>query len=405
MTSILQVQLHESAIGSLTMLPSRKVFFSFYENYANDSDRSILSQSFFRPSGELILESRASSGKLPAFFSNLLPEGHMRDYLAQLGNIKPTAEFSLIELLGEDLPGAVKVVPLEAGHGPSLAAAEEEGEHGIHPYHFSLAGVQLKFSAVAERHGGLTIPARGVGGDWIIKLPAQNYMHVPENEFAMMRLASTIGIPIPEIRLVPLAEIDGLPEMGLQAGRFALAVKRFDRDSGGRRIHIEDFAQVYNVYPENKYSGVSFGNIANMVWILTGEHGLKDFIRRLVFTILIGNGDMHLKNWSFVYPDGKTAKLAPAYDLVATVPYLPNDTLALKLHKTKEMKDISLELFRRMAGKSKLPEHMVLQTARDTVDATVTSWKENYTTFGLPTQLIESIDRHIHKGTNMYHGI
>jgi serine/threonine-protein kinase HipA len=405
MTSILQVYLHGTAIGSLTMLPSRKVFFSFYENYANDSDRCILSQSFFRPSGGLIQESSASSGKLPAFFSNLLPEGHMRDYLAQLGNIKPTAEFSLIELLGEDLPGAVKVVPLEAGHGPSLAAAEEEGEHGIHPYHFSLAGVQLKFSAVAERHGGLTIPARGVGGDWIIKLPAQNYMHVPENEFAMMRLASTIGIPIPEIRLVPLAEIDGLPEMGLQAGRFALAVKRFDRDSGGRRIHIEDFAQVYNVYPENKYSGVSFGNIANMVWILTGEHGLKDFIRRLVFTILIGNGDMHLKNWSFVYPDGKTAKLAPAYDLVATVPYLPNDTLALKLHKTKEMKDISLELFRRMAGKSKLPEHMVLQTARDTVDATVTSWKENYTTFGLPTQLIESIDRHIHKGTNMYHGI
>jgi hypothetical protein len=57
-----------------------------------------------------------------------------------------------------------------------------------------------------------------------------------------------------------------------------------------------------------------------------------------------------------------------------------------------------------MAGKSKLPEHMVLQTARDTVDATVTSWKENYTTFGLPTQLIESIDRHINKGTNMYHG-
>jgi serine/threonine-protein kinase HipA len=405
MTSILQVHLHGTAIGSLTMLPSRKVFFSFYENYANNSDRCILSQSFFRPSGELIPESSSSSGKLPAFFSNLLPEGHMRDYLAQLGNIKPTAEFSLIELLGEDLPGAVQVAPLEAGHGPFLAETEEEGDHGSRPYHFSLAGVQLKFSAIAERHGGLTIPARGVGGDWIIKLPAQNYMHVPENEFAMMRLASIIGIPIPEIRLIPLEEIDGLPEIGMMAGRFALAVKRFDRAPGGRRIHMEDFAQVYNVYPENKYSDVSYGNIANMVWILTGEHGLKDFIRRLVFSILIGNGDMHLKNWSFIYLDGKTATLAPAYDLVATVPYLPNDNLALKLYKTKVMKDISLELFRKMAGKSKLPEHMVVQTAQDAVNATVTAWKDNYTTFGLPTQLIESIDRHITKGTNMYHGI
>ncbi len=91
----------------------------------------------------------------------------MRDYLAQLGNIKPTAEFSLIELLGEDLPGAVQVVPLEAGHGPSLAETAEE-DHGRRPYRFSLAGVQLKFSAIAERHGGLTIPARGIGGDWII---------------------------------------------------------------------------------------------------------------------------------------------------------------------------------------------------------------------------------------------
>jgi serine/threonine-protein kinase HipA len=113
---------------------------------------------------------------------------------------------------------------------------------------------------------------------------------------------------------------------------------------------------------------------------------------------------MHLKNWSFIYTDGKTATLAPVCDLVATVPYLPNDNLALKLYKTKAMEDISLELFRKMARKSKLPEHMVLQTARETMDAAITLWKEKYTTFGLPTQLIESIDRHITKGTKMYHG-
>jgi hypothetical protein len=47
---------------------------------------------------------------------------------------------------------------------------------------------------------------------------------------------------------------------------------------------------------------------------------------------------------------------------------------------------------------------MVLQTARETMDAAITLWKEKYTTFGLPTQLIESIDRHITKGTKMYHG-
>ncbi len=319
----------------------------------------------------------------------------MRNYLAQLGNIKPTAEFKLITLLGEDLPGAVTVVPLRGNSGLSYNSTDTEQDEDKHAYRFSLAGVQLKFSAIAEPRGGLTIPAKGVGGDWIIKLPAQNYMHVPENEFAMMQLASMIGIPTPEIRLIALEDIGGLPEMGMLAGGSALAVKRFDRALGGRRIHVEDFAQLYNIYPDTKYEGVSFGNIANMIWILTGEIGLKDFIRRLTFTILIGNGDMHLKNWSFIYQDGKTAALSPAYDMVSTIPYIPNDKLALKLYNTRNMQSISMEVFRKMSQKSQLPQHMVLQIVRDTVDEATTLWKENYRHFELSAHSLQCIDKHI----------
>ena len=130
-----------------------------------------------------------------------------------MGNIKPTAEFRLIELLGEDLPGAVTVMPLGGNSRLSQESADAKQVADKSTYRFSLAGVQLKFSAIAERRGGMTIPAKGVGGDWIIKLPAQNYMHVPENEFAMMQLASMIGIPTPENRLVSMVEIDGLPEI------------------------------------------------------------------------------------------------------------------------------------------------------------------------------------------------
>ncbi len=68
MTDLLQVYLHDAAIGTLTMLPSGKTFFSFNETYLHDPDKHILSQSFFRASGELIPESKASSVKLPAFF-------------------------------------------------------------------------------------------------------------------------------------------------------------------------------------------------------------------------------------------------------------------------------------------------------------------------------------------------
>ena len=82
-----------------------------------------------------------------------------------------------------------------------------------------------------------------------------------------------------------------------------------------------------------------------MIWILTGETGLLEFIRRLVFTILIGNGDMHLKNWSFIYVDGLTPELSPAYDFVSTIPYIPDNQLALNLAGEKNMNAIGLEHF------------------------------------------------------------
>lgn len=395
MTSLLRVSLNDDPIGTLTLLPSGGVFFAFDEAYLNAASRPVLSQSFFKPSGDIIPESKSAAGKLPPFFSNLLPEGHMRDYLAQRGGMKPTNEFKLIELLGRDLSGAVILSPMEGAPVDVASAEEAESQKDLQPLRFSLAGVQLKFSAIAERRGGLTIPASGMGGDWIVKLPAQNYAHVPENEFAIMDLASRIGIPVPETKLVPLAEIKNLPEMGILAGQQALAVKRFDRTPNGNRIHIEDFAQVYNVMPDRKYEGVTYGGIAGMVWALTGEAGLRDFIRRLTFCIVTGNGDMHLKNWSFIYEHSMTPTLAPGYDLLSTVPYIPQDGLALNLSDTKEMKSIGMEHFRKLVKKAGVPEHIVLQTVRDTVDATHTAWAEQGKNYDLPADIRDSIQKHM----------
>ncbi|HIQ15837.1 MAG TPA: hypothetical protein EYH38_09785, partial [Leucothrix sp.] len=72
---------------------------------------------------------------------------------------------------------------------------------------------------------------------------------VPENEWSMLDLAEKIGIPVPETKLIDLGDIKGLPDLGVLSGTKALAVKRFDRGKSGKRIHIEDFAQVFGVYP------------------------------------------------------------------------------------------------------------------------------------------------------------
>ncbi len=395
MSDILDVWLAQTRIGQLTLLPGYRTFFVFEEEYLNDSNRPVLSQSFFTGSGELIPETRTYKAKLPPFFSNLLPEGHLRTYLAKRGGVKSSREFKLLELFGEDLPGAVSIKSSDQRNvPPKLQAKEAEHSSQEQPYRFSLAGVQLKFSALAESKGGLTIPASGVGGDWIVKLPAQNFAQVPENEWAMLHLAKEVGISVPETDLVPLEQIAGLPELGFLSGNLALAIKRFDRKEK-QRIHIEDFAQVYNIFPNDKYNKVSYDNITNMIWVLTGETGLKEFIRRLTFTVLIGNGDMHLKNWSFIYTDGVTPELSPAYDFVSTIPYLPGDRLALNLAGEKDMGMIGLKHFQKLTRKAEVPEYLVIDTVRETVASTFEKWKEQKMSYNLPSALRKRIDWHL----------
>ncbi len=395
MTNILEVLLGDNVIGRLTLLSGDRSFFTFDDTYLNDQNRDVLSQSFFTQKGGIIPETKIVQTKLPPFFSNLLPEGYLRTYLAQRGGIKSAREFKLIELLGDDLPGAITVRAID-GYG---SVQQHENDLDLNeqdlPYRFSLAGVQLKFSAIAESSGGLTIPARGVGGDWIIKLPAQNFSHVPENEWAMLHFASQVGITAPETRLVDLKDIAGLPDMGALQGNSVLAVKRFDREQGGKRTHIEDFAQIYNLFPDAKYRNVSYANIANMVWMLTGEEGLTEYIKRLVFNIVIGNGDMHLKNWSLIYPDGKTPELSPAYDFVSTIPYIPNDKLALNLADSKDMTNINLGHFKKLVKKAGLPEFLVLNIVKSTIQETYDAWDAHKTHYVLSQDIIGRIDAHM----------
>src|SRR5260370_33669658 len=89
--------------------------------------------------------------------------------------------------------------------------------------------------------------------------------------------------------------------------------------------------------------------MAGIVNELAGEEGVAEFIRRLVFTIGIGNADMHAKNWSLIYPDGRTPRLAPAYDFGAALRYIQGDVLALNLARRKVGGQFDLARFHRLA--------------------------------------------------------
>lgn len=397
MQHILDIFLGEQRVGAITNLTSDHNVFVFDPAYIADSNRPILSLGFLNAKGELAAPIRPPQVRLLPFFANLLPEGHLRSYIAQHAHVNPVRDFPLLWLLGEDLPGAIV-----ARHPSRTTVPPRDSDDIISPeverdpdvLKFSLAGVQLKFSAIREANGGLTIPVHGKGGTWIAKLPSATYSLVPENEYTMLSFARRVGIDVPEIGLIESAEIGKLPpEVRTDLGR-AMYIKRFDR-TDDRRIHIEDFAQIFSQYPADKYKNVSYANMLSGIWRTMGPREAEEFVRRLVFAIGIGNADMHLKNWSVIYTDGKTPRLAPAYDYVSTIVYIPNDGLALTIARTKEWEQVSDDLLERFARRAGVPRGIVLDAAHGMVERMREELPHLNDEGLIPSRFVDVIEQHI----------
>lgn len=394
--STLNVLLYGELIGTITDVGSDRSLFAFTENYIADSERPVLSLGFKDSLGELITDFRPYQTKLMPFFSNLLPEEAMRKYLADRAGVNPEREFFLLWVLGQDLPGAIAVEPADGEALPPIVdqPVEQESEREK-ALRFSLAGVQLKFSVVKQAQGGLTVPVDGAGGSWIVKLPWSSHEGVPENEFSMMELARLVGIDIPENKLVGIDEIENIPEGIEKCGDTAFAIKRFDRKEDGSSVHIEDFAQIFKVYPHNKYDKASMRNIAEVIGIEGQESDVEEFIRRLVFNTLIGNADMHLKNWSLIYNDPRIASIAPAYDFVSTIPYIADETMALKVSRSKKFADFDLDELDHLAANARLPEKLVRETASEVVELFHEKWASEKNNLPLYSGVVEAIDKHL----------
>jgi serine/threonine-protein kinase HipA len=373
-SEILNVYLNDIFVGNILLLPDERTIFTFDESYVNDQNRPTLSLAFKTPLGGLRTEDRVrNQSKLPPFFSNLLPEGYLRDYFSRKLNISSHRETSLLLALGSDLPGAVRVTSdFTAESSPSKMLPSSKF---LDFQRFSLAGVQPKFTVSVGPTGEWQVPPFGTGGDWILKLPSRMFDHIPESEYSLLRLAQKVGLRVPEFQLTSTEKVRGLPDDVMVGKSNSLLVKRFDRGGEQTRIHMEDFAQVFNVYPEQKYEKASFDRLGYVILTEAGEDDFTEYVRRLVFTILTGNGDMHLKNWSLLYKNGINPKLSPVYDLVPTIVYIPGDKLALKLGGEKEFKQIIERNFLNLANKVKASENLVLDVVRDTVEKTITSWQ------------------------------
>lgn len=386
------VLLHGRRIGGML---GRDAFttFRFDRDYweRDPADRPVLGQWFERHRRR---RPRAS-GRVPAWFSGLLPEGRLRERVAREQGVSVYRELDLLAGTGGDLPGAVELrlegTPCDEAGGADSPSASPRGR-----VRASLAGMTMKFSL--RRQGErLALPAHGEDGDWILKTPDAAYPGLVDNEYAMMRLARAIGIEVPEVELLDRERIDELgPGAWTSEERRAYAVRRFDRSASGR-IHIEDFAQVLGRFGagDDKYRS-NVQTVAGLAFRGRDEASLREMVRRTVFNLLIGNGDAHLKNWSLIYPDRRVAVLSPAYDLVCTSVHLPNPEdpeLGLPFFEAERLSQVCREHFRRLQETLEVDGEHVLAVLDDTLERFFDTWTPAATEY-VPTQVRTWITDH-----------
>ena len=379
----LNIQLHGIDVAVVAHYAGGKNILTFNPNFTAMSDhlrpvftlRQLLDPNY-------LSKPQIRTDKIPPVLSNLLPEGALREVTAQALRCHTNNEFSILAYLGSNLPGAVIAHPIKVGDMPAWALDQRLSTEPqqIDVKHadtkFSLAGVQMKFSS-SHLDGRYHIDQEISEDMWIIKTPSTIHKGVPVNEYTCMKLAEAAGANIPEVRLIELSELAGLPSIKLPDEQYAYGIKRFDRSDKGR-IHTEDFAQVFGLYPSDKYQRVNYEQLGRVLYQSSSER-LKDIqqmARRLLINVLLGNGDAHLKNWTLIYHDQISPRLAPLYDVVFTAPYIEHDSLALNMAGTKQWSEITMKHFEKWCKKTQAPWIAVKPHVLDVLKKSKEQWPE-----------------------------
>ncbi len=213
----------------------------------------------------------------------------------------------------------------------------------------SIQGVQPKVSArlmIKEQRFVLV----DLGGQYILKPQTADYVQVPENEDLTMRLAALVGIEVPLHGLLYGCD-----------GAMTYFIKRFDRIGRKGKLHVEDFAQLGGRNRDTKYRS-SMEQVARLVESFCTFPAVEKvkLLRLTLFSFLVGNEDMHLKNFSIIR-NKDVISLAPAYDLLNTTIVLPQpeEELALPLNakKNKLKREDFLDYFAR--GRLGIPDRVI----------------------------------------------
>jgi serine/threonine-protein kinase HipA len=207
----------------------------------------------------------------------------------------------------------------------NLSAADLRQEAMRLAAKISIQGVQPKLSAklVPSKNQFEIVDA---GGTYILKPPSELWTELPANESLTMTLAKTIDLETPLHGLVYNKDKD-----------LVYFIKRFDRFNKNQKYAVEDFAQLSMLTRETKYRS-SMEKVAKIITTYC-SFPMKEKIKLFTLTLfsyVVGNEDMHLKNFSIIQRD-EIITMSPVYDLLNTSIALESvsEELALPLHGKK----------------------------------------------------------------------
>jgi serine/threonine-protein kinase HipA len=242
-------------------------------------------------------------------------------------------------------------------------SAEEQRQEALRRAgKMSVQGIQLKLSAILNvKEQGFEIVDRG--GRFLLKPPNSDYAELPENEDLTMRLAPRVDIDVPFHGMVLSKD-----------GNLTYFIKRFDR-AASNRVPVEDFAQLTGGSRDTKYDS-SMEKVSKVLEMCTFPALEKaKLFRRTIFSFLVGNEDMHLKNFSLISRDEKQ-ELSPAYDLLNSTLAMggAKEELALPLNG-KRSKLTYRDLVEYFPSYLKLPAKLVVELMNDFRNC-LPEWKE-----------------------------
>ncbi len=248
----------------------------------------------------------------------------------------------------------------------------------------TLTGVQAKLSLDVNA-GGKNEPSRftivGLWGRYILKPQTDTYRCLPELEDLTMHMAEAAKIAAVPHGLIRFAD-----------GELCYVTRRIDRTADGSKIAMEDMCQLSERLTEYKYKG-SYEQIARLIrkYSATPQLDLVNFWEVVVFSWITGNSDMHMKNFS-LYKTPMGFCLTPAYDLLATLIVMPEDSEELALTLNGKKRKLQRKDFEKAMLATGLSEKVIENMARK-FRKTVAKWLDIIDLSFLPADLRKEYKR------------